>query len=171
MESTHKCLKEWNATIEALGQGKQTILIRNYKTNVTEFLLYPTVSYGLKDDYLESFQDKYQEFVQSNSLPDKKGDKVLIKYFATVEEIVERPVSRIPSHKHYIWTGGHVKNYMTGRTAYIWILRVYKLKEPYWAEPTPGAIKYANLKEEVSLEGMEPVLADDNFSMIFNGIK
>jgi len=58
MESTQKCLKEWNATIEALGQGKQTILIRNYKTNVTEFLLYPTVSYALKDDYLESFQRK-----------------------------------------------------------------------------------------------------------------
>ncbi|MGI6465040.1 MAG: DUF1802 family protein [Methanobacterium sp.] len=171
MESTQKCLKEWNATIEALGQGKQTILIRNYKTNVTEFLLYPTVSYALKDDYLESFQSKHQKFVEENSLPDKKGDKVLIKHFTTVEEIVEKPVSRIPSPKNYIWTRSHVKNYMTGKTAYIWILRVYKLKEPYWAEPTPGAIRYANLKEEVSLDGMEPVLADDKFSKIFNGIK
>ena len=35
---------------------------------------------------------------------------------------------------------------MTGKTAFIWFLRVYKLKEPYWAEPTPGAIRYANLK-------------------------
>ena len=163
MKSTHKCLKEWNATIEALGQRKQTILIRNYKTNVTEFLLYPTVSYALKDDYLESFQGEYQDFVQSNSLPDKKGDKVLIKYFATLEEIVEKLVSWIPSPKHYIWTRDHVKNYMTGKTAYIWILRVYELKEPYWAEPTPGALRYANLKEEVSLKGMEPVLNDTEF--------
>ena len=116
MSTTHKCLKEWNATIEALGQGKQTILIRNYKTNVTEFLLYPTVSYALKDDYLESFQGKYQNFVEENSLPEKKGDKVLIKYFATLEKIVEKPVSRIPSDKHYIWTRDHVKNYMTGKT-------------------------------------------------------
>ena len=163
MKSTHKCLKDWNATIEALGQRKQTILIRNYKTNVTEFLLYPTVSYALKDDYLESFQGEYQDFVQSNSLPDKKGDKVLIKYFATLEEIVDKLVSRIPSPKHYIWTRDHVKNYMTGKTAYIWILRVYELKEPYWAEPTPGALRYANLKEEVSLKGMEPVLNDTEF--------
>ena len=37
-----------------------TILIRNYKTNVSEFLLYPTVSYALKDDYLDSFQEEYQ---------------------------------------------------------------------------------------------------------------
>lgn len=171
MKLTHKCLKEWNATIEALGQGKQTILIRNYKTNVTEFLLYPTVSYALKEDYLDSFQGKYQDFVQSNSLPDKNGDKVLIKYFASMEKIVEKPVSRIPSDKHYIWNRDHVKNYMTGKTAYIWVLRVYKLKEPYWAEPTPGAIRYANLKEEVSLEGMEPVLSDSKFKTIIKQLK
>ena len=170
MKSTHKCLKEWNATIEALGQRKQTILIRNYKTNVIEFLLYPTVSYALKDDYLDSFQTKYRDFVESNSLPDKKGDKVLIKYFATVDKIVEKPVSRIPSHKNYIWTRDHVKNYMTGKTAYIWILRVFSLKEPYWAEPTPGAIRYANLKEEVSLEGMEPVITDSEYSTICDEI-
>lgn len=170
MESTHKCLKEWNATIEALGQGEQSILIRNYRTNVSEFLLYPTVSYALKDDYLLSFQGKYQDFVEENSLPEKKGDKVLIKYFARVEKIVEKSVSRIPSDKHYIWTKDHVKSYMTGKTAYIWVLRVYKLKEPYWAEPTPGAIRYANLKNEVSLEGMKPSLSDSEFKEVFDGI-
>ena len=56
VETITKCLNEWNATIEALGQGKQSILIRKYGTNVNEFLLFPTVSYALKDDYLESFQ-------------------------------------------------------------------------------------------------------------------
>ena len=166
MESIHKCLKEWNATIEALGQGKQTILIRNYKTNIDHFLFYPTVSYALKDDYLNSFQDEYHDFVQSNSMPAKKGDKVLIKYFACVEKVVEKPKSRIPSDKNYIWTRDHVKNYMTHENAYIWILRVYNLKEPYWAEPTPGPIIYANLKEEVSLEGIKPVLADSEYSEI-----
>ena len=29
MSEITKCLNEWNATLEALGQGKQTILIRN----------------------------------------------------------------------------------------------------------------------------------------------
>jgi len=28
MSSITKCLNDWNATVEALGQGKQTILIR-----------------------------------------------------------------------------------------------------------------------------------------------
>lgn len=170
MKNTHKCLKEWNATIEALGHEKQTILIRNYKTNIAEFLLYPTVSYAMKDDYLDNFQNINQDFVEKYSLPEKNGEKVLIKYFAKLELIVEKPVSRIPSDKYYIWTKDHVKNYMSGKTAFVWILRVYKLKEPYWAEPTPGAIKYANLKEEVSLEGMMPVLSDSEYEKIVDKI-
>lgn len=32
MTEITKCINEWNATIEALGQGKQTILIRKYGT-------------------------------------------------------------------------------------------------------------------------------------------
>jgi len=170
MISTHKCLKEWNATIEALGQGKQTILVRNYKTNISEFLLYPTVSYASKDNYLDSFQGKNQDFVEVNALPEKKDDKVLIKYYAMLEKIVEKPVSRIPPEKYYIWTKDHVKNYMSGKTAFIWILRVYKLKEPYLADPTPGAIRYANLKNEVSLEGIEPVLTDSQFFKLIDNL-
>lgn len=166
--SIKKCLKDWNVTVEALGKGNQTILIRNYKTNVNEFLLYPTINYSLKEDYMESFQTKDQEFVKENSLPEKKDDKVLIKYFATLEKIIETPIFRIPSDKHYIWTKDHVKNYLTGKTAFIWILRVFKLKEPYWAEPTPGAIRYVNLKEEVFLDGIEPVLSELEFNQVLS---
>jgi restriction system protein len=126
------------------------------------------VSYASKDNYLDSFQGKNQDFVEVNALPKKKGDKVLIKYYALLEKIVEKPLSRIPSDKNYIWTREHVKNYMTGKNAFIWILRVYKLKEPYWAEPTPGAIRYANLKKDVSLEGMVPVLSDSEFNEKIN---
>ncbi|WP_157931985.1 hypothetical protein [Methanobacterium subterraneum] len=54
---------------------------------------------------------------------------------------MKKPTSRIPSYKHYIWTRDHVKNYLTGKTAFIWIMRVYALKEPYWVNPTPGAIR------------------------------
>lgn len=163
-------MKEWNATLEALGQGKQSILIRNYKTNVSEFLLYPTVSYALKDNFKDSFQVKYQDFVENNTLPEKKGDNVLIKYFASIEKIVQKPVSKIPSDKYYIWTREHVKEYMKRQNLFIWILRVQRLKEPKWAEPTPGALVYSNVKDEISLEGMKPVLSDSEFNRIIQGI-
>jgi len=171
VESTHKCLKEWNATIEALGQGKQTILIRSYSTTSDGFLLYPTVSYANKDNFLEGFQTEYQSFVEENAIPDKKGDKVAIKYYATVEKIVEKTPSSVSRlQKDYIWTSEHVRNYLKGKKAQVWVLRVYKLKEPYMAEPTPGAIKYANLKKEVSLKNIEPVLSDSVFNDILKGI-
>ena len=58
MSEITKCLNEWNATLEALGQGKQTILIRKYDTTLKEFLLYPTISYANKEDILDSFQEE-----------------------------------------------------------------------------------------------------------------
>lgn len=59
---------------------------------------------------------------------------------------------------------------MTGRNAYIWVLRIYKLSEPYWAEKNLG-IKYANLKEEVSLDGIGPVLNDSEFKKVVVALK
>ena len=105
MKGINNCLKEWNATIEALGQEKQTILIRTYITNRKEFLLYPTVNYSSKDNYLDNFKDKYRSFVEKNTLPKKVGDKVEIKYYATLEDIIEKSPDRIGYLKNqYIWT-------------------------------------------------------------------
>lgn len=164
MESTNKCLKEWNATVEALGQGKQTVLIRTYKTTLKEFLLYPTVSYAIKDNYLENFQNKHQSFVEEYTLPKKNGNKVEIKYYATLEKLAEKSAqSTSRLQKFYIWTPEHVKSYLKGQKGYVWALRVYKLKEPFMADPTPGAIRYANLKKEISLNGIKPVLSDEEF--------
>ncbi|AUB58812.1 restriction endonuclease [Methanobacterium sp. MZ-A1] len=163
MAQITKCLNEWNATVEALGQGKQTILIRNYNTTLPNFILYPTVSYALKDNYLESFQPKYRDFVEENALPLKENSKFLVKYFAKVEKVIEKPVSRVGSLKnYYIWTSEHVKSYMNTPKAKVWILRVYELKEPVMAERTRG-MRYANLLEPVSLEGIKPVLTDSEF--------
>ena len=93
MSEITKCINEWNATIEALGQGKQTILIRKYGTTLNEFLLYPTVSYANKDDVLDSFQDK--SFVKDNLLPASEDKKYEVKYYATVEEVIEKSSERI----------------------------------------------------------------------------
>ena len=51
------------------------------------------------------------------------------------------------------------------------MLRVYKLSVPYWAEPTPGALRFVNLKEEVSLDGIEPVLGDYEFEKVVAALK
>ena len=170
VETITKCLNEWNATIEALGQGKQTILIRKYGTNIKEFLLYPTVSYALKDNFLESFQEDYKDFVKDNSLPNKKDSKFEVKYYARVEKIIEKPSSRIGGlNKYHIWTRNHVKSYLGNSKAQVWILRVYELDEPKFLSRTRG-MKYANVNEEVSLDNLKPVISDSEFENIIKGI-
>ena len=163
MSEITKCVNEWNATIEALGQGKQTILIRKYNTTLKEFLLYPTVSYANKDDVLDFFQDK--EFVKDNLLPDGENRTYEVKYFAKVDEVIEKPSTRIGAfNKFHIWTRDHVKNYLGRKPAKIWILRVYKLNEPQKLKRSNGMM-YANVEKPVKLEGT-PVLTDKEFNKL-----
>lgn len=162
MSEITKCLNEWNATIEALGQGKQTILIRKYGTTLNEFLLYPTVSYANKEDILDSFQDK--EFAKNNLLPNC-DDSYEVKYYATVEEVIEKPSTRIGAfNKFHIWTRDHVKDYLGRKEAKIWILRVYKLDEPQILKRSNGMV-YANVDKPVKLEG-KPVISDKEFNKL-----
>ena len=162
MSEITKCLNEWNATIEALGHGKQTILIRKYGTNLNEFLLYPTVSYANKEGILDSFQDK--EFVKNNLLPNG-NDAYEVKYYAKVEEIIEKPSTRIGAfNKFHIWTRNHVKDYLGKKEAKIWILRIYELNNSQMLKRSNGML-YANVDKPVKLEG-KPVIPDDEFKKL-----
>ena len=164
MEIT-KCINEWNATIEALGQAKQSILIRKYNTTLNEFLLYPTISYANKDDVLDSFQNDYKDFVSNNLLPNGGKRSYEVKYYAEVDEIIEKPSSRIGAfNKFHIWTREHVKDYLKRSTAKIWILRIYKLDEPQMLKRTNGML-YANVEKPVKLEG-KAVLSDSEFEKL-----
>lgn len=166
MENCKKAIKEWNAVAEALGQGKQSVLIRKYATTNLEFLLYPTVSYVIKDDYLEMFKNKYQPFVEENALPLKQNDEVQIKYYASIEKIIEKSAGSMGRlNNMHMWTNAHVKSYLENKKGFVWLLRVYELEEPIFAEKNMGMI-YANLKKGASLEGMKPVLSDKDFKRI-----
>jgi len=163
-----KGFKEWNAVVEALGQGKQSILMRTYSTTNKEFLLYPTFSYANKDDYLDMFKTNDQKFVEEHALPLKKDGQVEIKYFARIEDIIEKSSARIGSaNKLHIWSNDHVKDYLKNKKAFIWVLRVYKLKEPFFAEKNNGML-FANLKKGSSLDGIKPILTDKEFESILS---
>ena len=163
MNETTKCLNEWNVTVEALGQGKQTILIRKYGTSLNEFLLYPTSTYAGKKDILNSFKNK--DFAKSNLLPNGEIRNYEVKYYARVEEVIERSSSRIGSfNKFHIWTRSHVKNYLGKNKAQIWILRVYKLDEPQTLRKNRGML-FANVEKPIKLQG-KPVLSDAEFARL-----
>lgn len=165
MAEITKCINEWNATIEALGQGKQTILIRKYGTTLNEFLLYPTISYANKEDILDSFQEDSRNFVKDNLLPAGENRTYEVKYYATVEEVIDKSSTRIGAfNKFHIWTREHVKDYLGRKEAKIWILRVYELDEPQMLKRSNGML-YANVNKPVKLEG-KPVIPDKEFEKL-----
>lgn len=130
---------------------------------MNEFLLYPTVSYANKDDILDSFSDK--EFVKDNLLPNGEKGNYEVKYYATVEEVIEKPSTRIGAFNNFhIWTRDHVKNYLERNKAKIWILRVYKLDKPQMLKRNRG-MRYANVDKAVKLEG-KPVIPDAEFNKL-----
>ena len=164
MSKITKCLNDWNATVEALGKGMQSILIRKTGTTLKEFLLYPTVSYTNNDNYLDSFKSSMKDFVKKNSLPNSEGKSFMVKYYATVEEVFETPVSRIGKFDDYhIWTNKHVKGYFNTRKANVWLLRVYELSEPVYCSRSRGMV-FANVDQEVELDYKDPIVSDDNFT-------
>lgn len=166
MTEITKCLNEWNATIEALGQAKQSILIRKYGTTLDEFLLYPTVSYANKDNYLDSFKKEEYDFVKKNILPNSDGKKYEVKYYAKVEEVIEKSSNRIGSlNKYHIWTRDHVSNYLDKSNAKVWLLRVYKLDEPIFTKRSNGMV-FANTQSKVSIDNMSPVIDDKKFNKL-----
>ena len=169
MAEITKCINEWNATIEALGQGKQTILIRKYGTTLNEFLLYPTISYANKEDILDSFQEDSRNFVKDNLLPAGENRTYEVKYYATVEEVIDKSSTRIGAfNKFHIWTREHVKNYLGRKEAKIWILRVYELDKPQMLKRSNGML-YANVDKPVKLEG-KPVIPDKEFEKLKQNI-
>jgi len=171
MEKITKCLNEWNAIIEALGSGKQSILIRKSGTTLPGFLLYPTITYTNNENFLDGFKPDFKKFAETNALPEQDGNKRNVKYYAEVVEVLEKPYSRIGSLKKYhIWTNEHVKSYLANKNAKVWLLRIYELQKPVMTEKT-RSITYANVLDEISLEGMKPVISDKEFKELSEKIK
>ena len=167
---TNKCLNEWNATVEALGTGKQTVLIRSYNTSIDKlFLLYPTYSYVDKNVFPNCYRDEFKNFVDENSLPQRDNEKTLIKYYAKVIKTSENKISKIGRfNKYHIWTREHVVSHMKSKKPYIWLLRVYKLENPIMLERSKG-MTWASVNEDVELKGT-PVIPDKEFETIENSI-
>lgn len=98
-------------------------------------------------------------------MPAGENRKYEVKYYATIEEVIEKPSTRIGAfNKFHIWTRDHVKDYLGRKPAQIWILRVYKLDEPQLLKRSNGML-YANVNKPVELKG-KSVISDKEFSKL-----
>lgn len=166
--------------MEALSQGKQTILLRKYAPARREFLLYPTYEFARHKNYLDTFQAEYRA-VAKQAVAAKRAKLTEIKCFASVAQVIRVEKADLPSlrtlSRLYIWTPEHVQRYFAqADEAFVWLLKVELLSTPGIIKDLPrGAITYANLPEPIPTDGRSPVLSDDLLrtveSQVRDGIK
>lgn len=82
-----------------------------------------------------------------------------------VIEILSEEIGTI--NEFHIWTTEHEKDHLDKTNAYIWLLKVYELKELVMLSLSQGRL-YADVNEPVSLECIKTVLSDDEFNKIKN---
>lgn len=174
--------KEVCSTVEALGQGVQTIVIRNQNTKKEDpFLLCPTSRFKTKRQDSEVIQAEFLDFYRENRDPVLDEDnRRLFKYYAYCEEV-------LPIHKNEIdlkffgdfsiWTDVHLDDYCKDEF-FVWILRVYKFEEPFYQSPRKGIIFGSlNSDDEEYLKGLNndfigrPVLSDKEFDKAYSDLK
>ncbi len=99
---------------------------------------------------------------KKNALPEENSDGYLVKYYVTVEDVIEKSAGSLSRLGNYhIWTNSHVRDYVP-KKGYVWLLRAYKLDEPVFAKRSRGMV-YANVDKEICVDDLEPVLSDQEF--------
>ncbi|TGD87052.1 DUF1802 family protein [Mycolicibacterium sp. CH28] len=106
-------LKEWNAAVHALLDGRQTVLLRKggigekrFAVAAQEFLLFPTVAHS----HLERVRPEYHDLVAA-SAPDSTDDQVVIRAAAKVVAAVAvtREQGLVDVEDLHIWTADSVR--------------------------------------------------------------
>jgi len=163
--ASNRVLKEWCAVVEALGNGKQAVLLRKYPPARREFFLYPTYEFARRNEYLQKFQPRYHELAKQ-AVSSKPQRTTEIKYYASVAKVDHVEKADLPAltsmTELYIWTPEHVAEYFKDvDEAFVWILRTYQIPEPVRIPDLGrGAIIYANLRQPISTQGALPVISD-----------
>ena len=170
--------KDDNSVIEAVGQGKQIIFIRNKGNKKHRYLLlypFPKSNFKIMGSSIESdIHDEYVDFFKMYENPRIENDEVEIKYFAHCEDVIkyDENIDLNVFVKYSIWTKKHLEGYCNHKNTHLWILRVYKLKEPFYLSKN-GSHDFFNLEDyyPVIFEDMdtleaEPVLSDEEFNEI-----
>jgi len=160
--------KEWGYIVDALGKGKQSVIIRkggiseeggDFSIKGKKFLLLPTQYHQaremIKHDWLPQLDgDQYQLSL----------DKVKIQYFAEVADskiikdwnLLEKLDSQHAWRKEIIMERFN----RWEKSAHLLILQVYQLEQPFELELKPqygGCKSWIDLEEEIDFRG-KPVI-------------
>ena len=173
MDSLRYALKEWAVTVEALGRGATTLVVRKggirekaFAVPKTRFLLLP----GYEHQRPGLIKPEFREIM--DSIPDLTDDGPLrFSSFAEVEGAYE--ISEADElaalNVHHMWTHEYAESRFKWRPKQpltVLVLRTYVLAETVELpnrEGYGGCKSWIELEEPVSVEGARPALSDGEF--------
>lgn len=183
--STQIALKDWAVTIEALGSGKQILLMRkggireetrHFELQSDEFFLYPAYEHQKEELLKPEYQGEIAKTLENWS---KEDLTTTIKYYAKLYEDVEVMDEEVlhrlaPVH---IWTERFATERLKWKKTlplHLLLVRVYQLDEPIEVEIRPeynSCKSWHALPESVLSLPAKPVLTDDEFMAHVNKVK
>jgi hypothetical protein len=167
--------KEWAVICEALGQGKQTIILRKggiaeeFAVEETRFWLYPTYVHQQND----GIQDEAKPLLEQVLANHPPAGKVRLHYWAELTgayQIRDELPALLLSHLHF-WSEEAVRKRFNYRTPGLFalVVRVHRLPKPHEIDELPayeGCRSWVTLERELSTAGSTPVLDDDSFHIV-----
>lgn len=183
--STTIALKDWAVTVEALGAGKQILLMRkggireetrHFEVQSEQFFLYPAYEHQKEELLKPEYQGEIAKTLVGWS-PEQKTTQ--IKYFAQLYEDIEvmdeEALHRL--YPHHIWTNNFASERLKWKKKlplHLLLVRVYKLEQPVEVEIREeylGCKSWHQLPENVNHLPAYPVLTDEEFQAEVRKIK
>ena len=171
-------LKEWAVAIEALGTGRQTLVIRKggiredenrFEVRFPEFLLFPSFEHQQR----ELLRPEHADALGHTLEHEPSQEWLTFAHFARVHRAF--PVAEATELEalgpHHIWTQEYAEKRLRWRPRQAltaMVLRVYALPEPKRVPVRPeyaGCRSWLQLLDTVTLDGMTPALSDEAFAL------
>jgi hypothetical protein len=171
--------KEWAVVVDALGSGRQILILRKggihegkngFQPEHQQFLLFPTLFHQQRESVVPEAQARYDQIKSSFS-----DQLVRIEFLAEVAGVhllkSEGALDRLRGL--HLWTDPVLRDrFQWGREQQIHalVLRVYRLGQPSEVPLRPeygGCKSWVSLQEEISTAGSDPVVSDPVFAEKF----
>ncbi len=151
--------KEWAVVINALAQGKQSIILRKggiqeknreFRVEHEEFFLFPTYEHQEPADLKSAFHEDLKQVIQNRGEPDQAA----LRYYVKVEKIFRvSDEKRIPHiSPFHIWSDREIEkrfHYGKEKGIYLILVRTFELLYPHIISMTS---QYAGCKSWVELD-------------------
>jgi hypothetical protein len=167
-------LKEWAIVVEAILEGRQTLLVRpgsarevhqEFRVEHGEFLLYPIYEEQKAEHVLPAWRPRFERVASRRPA----SGEVVLKAFCSVEAIweVRDPAGLAAPPERVIWTAEYLRReYPEGQPACALLVRAFRLPETREISVLAryaAARSWLDLADQISVEGARPVLTDEAY--------